>query len=178
MEYRARQALIDFKEWTDAFKGVVSSNWGINITAENNTPGGIWMQPPAYTASAYAKSTTSGSTVTPEPLTLPGWSGANQIPLTVNGNTVKVNFKPVDANMRLQLVYRASDGSAVYGQPVSSGEACLRLDKTAKSNVVIAVISSTDYLYVDDSTRKKKYSYTFDLVSGVSGTASTTAKYF
>jgi hypothetical protein len=178
MEYRARQALIDFKEWTDAFKGVVNSNWGINITAENNTPGGIWMQPPPYKASAYAQSTTSGTTVTPEPLTLPGWSGANQIPLTVSGDTVKVNFKPVDASMRLQLVYRASDGSAVYGQPVSSGEACLRLDKAPKNSVVIAVISNTDYLYTSDAIRKKKYSYTLDLVSGATGTASTTSKYF
>jgi len=178
MEYRARQALIDFKEWTDAFRGVVNSNWGINITAENNTPGGIWMQPPPYKASAYASSTTSGSTVTPEPVTLPGWSGANQIPLTVSGDTVKVSFKPVDANMRLQLVYRASDGTAVYGQPVSTGEACLRLDKSPKSGVVIAVVSNTDYLYTGDAIRKKKYAYTLELVSGVSGTASTTGKYF
>jgi hypothetical protein len=100
MEYRARQALIDFKEWTDAFKSVVNSNWGINITAENNTPGGIWMQPSPYKASAYASSTTSGTTVTPEPLTLPGWSGANQIPLTVNGDIMKVGFGPADPNMR------------------------------------------------------------------------------
>jgi hypothetical protein len=43
-----------------------------------------------------------------------------------------------------QLVYRAGDGSAVYGQPVSTGEDCLRLDKTPKNGTVIAVVSNTD----------------------------------
>jgi hypothetical protein len=177
-EYRARQALIDFKEWTDAFKSVVNSNWGINVTAENNTPGGIWKTPPAYTASAYAKSTTTGKTVTPEPLTLPGWTGANQIPITVSGDQLTVKFNPVDANMTLQLAYRASDGSAVYSQPVASGEACLRMDKAPKNSTVIAVVTSTDYIYTGDAIRSKKYSYTLELGTGATATASTTGKYF
>jgi hypothetical protein len=54
----------------------------------------------------------------------------------------------------------------------------LRVDKPAKNSVVIAVISNTDYVYTGDAIRKKKYGYTLDLVSGVSGTASTTGKYF
>jgi hypothetical protein len=177
-EYRARQALIDFKEWTGAFKDVVNSNWGIDITAENNTPGGIWRTPPAYTASAYAKSTTSGKTVTPEPLTLPGWTGANQIPITVSGDRVTVKLNPVDAHMTLQLAYRASDGSAVYSQPVASGDACLRLDKAPKASTVIAVVTSTDYIYSGDELRSKKYSYTLELGAGATATASTTGKYF
>jgi hypothetical protein len=54
----------------------------------------------------------------------------------------------------------------------------LRLDKAAKNNVVIAVVTNTDYIYTGDAIRKKKYNYTLEWVGGATGTASTTAKYF
>jgi hypothetical protein len=63
--------------------------------------------------------------ITPSLGTLPGWSGDNQIPLKVDGDRVRVNFAPQGNNMRMQLAYRAEDGTAVYSQPVESGEACL-----------------------------------------------------
>lgn len=177
LEYRARQALVDFGPWSDAFKDPINGNWGRIIGAEE-IAGGILMEPPPYVAGAYAETTNDGGTLVPEPLTLPGWSGANQIPLTVSGSEVRVDFQPLDPNMRLQLVYRADDGSAVYGQPVESGASCLRLDKPPKQGVVIAVISNTDYVYEGEATRTRKYDYRVELVSGVSGTASTATQWF
>ena len=80
--------------------------------------------------------------------------------------------------MRLQLVYRAEDGSAVYGEPVESGEACLNLQKPPKNGVVIAVVSNVDYLYEGEETRTRKHDYRIHLVEGVSGTASIYDKHY
>lgn len=177
MEYRARQALVDFGDWSDAFKVQINNFWGITVTAEA-TGGGVMMEPAPHRLTPYAATTQVDSTLVPEPETLPGWSGANQIPLKVNGNTVRVNFEPYGQNMRMQLVYRAEDGSAVYSQPTASGEVCLNLDKAPKDGVVTAVVSNTDYLYEGDETRKRKYDYRLHLQSGVEGTAPIYDKHF
>ncbi|HSC88844.1 MAG TPA: hypothetical protein VLC09_16290 [Polyangiaceae bacterium] len=177
VEYRARTALVDFGPWKEAFEDPINGNWGRTIGAEE-IAGGILTEPPAHQLRPYVATTREGDTLTPEPLTLPGWSGANQIPLTTSGNEVRVNFSPIGENMQLQLVYRAADGSAVYGQPVKSGESCLRLDKAPRDGVVIAVVTNTDYLYEGDATRQKKYDYRVDLVEGVSDTADPTQKYW
>lgn len=170
-EFRARTALVDFGPWTEAFLDPIEGNWGRTIGAEEGPPGGILEEPPAHQLYPYAATTREGNILTPEPLTLPGWSGANQIPLTVDGTEVRVDFQPIGQNMTLQLVYRAEDGSAVYGQPVASGESCLRLDKAPADGTVIAVVSNTDYVFEGEATRTAKYDYKVELVSGVSDTA-------
>ncbi len=112
---------------------------------------------------------------------MPGWSGANQIPLTVSGatgSTISVNFTPLGNNMSCQLVYRATDGSVVYSQPVASGTCSLRLDKAVKNNVVVAVICNTDFIYNGESSRTTKYDYRLALGTGVSGTASINSQWF
>ncbi len=177
LEFRARTALVDFGPWTEAFEGPIDDNWGRTIGAEE-IAGGILEEPPAHQLRPYVATTREGDTLTPEPLTLPGWSGANQIPLTVDGNEVRVDFQPLGENMRFQLVYRAEDGTAVYGQPVESGASCLRLDKAPKNGVVIGVVSNTDYVFEGEETRTKKYDYRLNLVSGVSDTADITEKYY
>ena len=126
----------------------------------------------------YAATTLDGNTLVPEPDTLPGWSGANQIPLQTSGDRVIVDFEPLAQNMRLQLVYRAEDGSAVYGKPVANGEACLDLQKRPKNGVVIAVVSNVDYKYDGEETRTRKYNYRIQLIEGVSGTASIYDKHY
>ena len=78
-EYRARQAFGDFGMWQTAYKNLLNDNWNATIKAEWSPS---WMEPAPWKATCYAGSTVSGSTLTPDPLTLPGWSGANQIPLT------------------------------------------------------------------------------------------------
>ncbi|AJQ97211.1 hypothetical protein [Gynuella sunshinyii] len=170
MEYRARQAMVDFGAWTDALKVPINNNWGRTIGAEAIS-GGILQQPTPHKLTFYADSDTVGSVVIPATDTLPGWSGANQIPFVTNGDTVKIKFDPQDENMRLQLAYRAADGSAVYSKPVSSGEVCLTLDKPAKDGTVVAVVSNVDYLYQGESSRSRKYNYQLEMVEGVSGTA-------
>jgi len=177
MEYRARQAMVDFGPWSDAFKDPINGNWGRTVGAER-IDGGILQEPAPYRLGFYAEASKQGDTLVPSTETLPGWSGANQIPLKVSGNKVRVNFKPIGQNMRLQLAYRAQDGSAVYSQPVASGEACLNLDKAPKDGSVVAVVSNVDHLYQGEETRKRKHDYRIQLLEGVSGTASTTEKHY
>jgi hypothetical protein len=45
------------------------------------------------------------------------------------------------------------DGTAVYSQPVESGELYLRLHRAPRRGVVTAVVSNTDYVYTGDATR-------------------------
>ena len=174
-EYRAKQALVDFGKWKNACLALLNSNFGMSIGAEWQPS---WLNPAPWIATPYVKTTNNNGTLTPDTLTLPGWSGANQIPLKVSGTTVSVNFQPIGANMTCQLVYRTTTGTPVYSQYVSSGTCTLRLDNAAANGVVIAVITNTDYTYNGDATRKKKYDYRLQLVSGISGTADIHTKWF
>jgi hypothetical protein len=80
--------------------------------------------------------------------------------------------------MTCQLCYRATDGTPVYGTPVSSGACSLRLDKAPNKNVIIAVICNTDYRYMGDSTRKAHYDYRLKLGAGVTGAADIYTKWY
>jgi hypothetical protein len=177
MEYRARQAMVDFGPWSDAFKDPINQRWGSTIGAER-IDGGILQETTPYRMTFYAETSKQGDVLVPKADTLPGWSGANQIPLQTSGNKVRVNFEPIGQNMRIQLAYRAEDGSAVYSQPVESGEACLNLDKAPKDGVVVAVVSNVDHLYQGEETRKRKYDYRIHLLEGVSGTAPIYEKHY
>lgn len=170
MEFRARQAMVDFGPWSNAFKVPINNNWGRTINAES-VAGGILQDPGAHRLTFYSATTQEGTTLIPSTTTLPGWSGANQIPLKVTGNKVRVNFQPIGQNMRVQLAYRAADGSAVYSKPVTSGEACLDLTKAPKNGVVVAVVSNVDHLYNGEETRTRKHDYRLQLLEGVTGTA-------
>ena len=181
MEYRAKQALLDMKEWSNAFKQLLNSYFGTSIGPEGNADGMTnWINCAAWTATPYAKTTDNGSgLLTPEQRTTPGWSGANQIPLKVTGAMASVDFQPIGTNMTCQLCYRsASDGLPVYSTPVSSGSCSLRLDKAPISNVVIAVICNTDYKYLGDTTSKAHYDYRLQLGAGVTGTADVNTKWY
>jgi hypothetical protein len=175
-EYRAKQALVDFGPWKNAVLALLNAHFGQSIGAEWQPS---WMNPPVWTATPYVKTTNNGGLLTPDPVTLPGWSGANQIPLTVSGSSVTVNFEPIGANMTCQLVYRTTTGVPVYSTPVSSGACTLNFTKGAPaSNVVIAVITNTDYIYGGEATRKAHYDYRLRLVSGVTGTANVNTKWY
>lgn len=174
-EYRAKQATVDFGKWKNACLALLNANFGTSIAAEWQPS---WLNPAAWKATPYVKTKNNGGTLTPDTLTLPGWSGANQIPLTVNGTTVSVNFQPIGANMTCQLVYRSTAGVPVYSPYVSSGTCTLRLDAAPANGVVIAVITNTDYTYNGDATRKKKYDYRLQLLNGVSGAADIYTKWY
>ena len=176
MEYRAKQALLDMKKWSNAFKSLLNSYFGTSIGPEWSP---YWINCETWKATPYAKTTNDGTgLLTPEQRTTPGWSGANQIPLTVTGTMATVDFQPIGANMTCQLCYRASDGTPVYGAPVSSGACSLRLDKTPIQGVIIAVICNTDYKYLGDSTRKKHYDYRLKMGTGVTGPADINTRWY
>ena len=179
-EYRAKQALIDMKQWSNAFKALLNGYFGTSIIPEGDADNmANWINCAPWTATPYAKTTNDGSgLLTPDQLTTPGWSGANQVPLKVSGTMATVNFQPVGPNMTCQLCYRATDGTPVYSTPVSSGACSLRLDKAPGSNVVIAVICNTDYKYLGDTTRKAHYDYRLQLGTGVTGAADVNTKWY
>ena len=173
-EYRAKQATLDFGRWTESAKKSLYSDgrhFGQNIGAEWEP---YWINCAIWKATPYAKTTNSDGVLTPDSITLPGWTGANQIPLTIPANLdmIAVDFMPDTANMTLQLCYRDVDGYAVYSEIVegTAGQTktCyLRLDKRPAGNVVMAVITSTDYLWRNDNTRKAKYKYKIGIKDGV-----------
>lgn len=174
-EYRAKQALVDFGPWKTAVLALLNGHFGQSIGAEWQPS---WLNPDAWIATPYVKTTNNAGLLTPEARTLPGWSGANQIPLTVTGNIVTVNFEPIGANMTCQLVYRSTTGVPVYSQYVSSGTCSLKLDVPPANGVVIAVITNTDYIYNGESTRTAHYDYRLRLVTGVTGAASVNTKWY
>jgi hypothetical protein len=126
-EYAARVALGDFMELSSSIQGFGSSKM-------------------------YAATTSSNGTLTPSNTALlPRYTSRNNIPITVasGATTVSVNFMPAamgskgtTADMRAQLVYRATDGTAVYGPPAASGTVSITLSKPPKNNVVVLVISN------------------------------------
>jgi hypothetical protein len=174
-EYRAKQALVDFGPWKNAVLALLNGHFGQSIGAEWQPS---WLNPAAWIATPYVQTTNNAGLLTPEARTLPGWSGANQIPLTVTGNTVTVNFEPIGANMTCQLVYRSTTGVPVYSKYVSSGTCSLKLDVPPANGVVIAVITNTDYIYNGESTRTAHYDYRLRLVTGVTGAASVNTKWY
>lgn len=175
-EYRAKQALIDMGPWTNAIMKLMNTQFGTAIKAEGDN---TWLNPATWYASPYAKTTRSADGVlTPEYRTTPGWSGANQIPLVVDGPVVTVNFKPLGPNMTIQLCYRTRDGQAIYGTPVYGGDCSLSIDQPPANNVIFAVITNTDYKYLGEETRKAHFDYRLKLVEGVKGTADVDKKWF
>lgn len=178
MEYRAKQALIDMKEWSGAIKKLIDANFKSSIGTEWSP---YWINCTKWIATPYAKTwmlDKENKILTPEPRTTPGWSGANQIPLMVTGDVVEVNFIPLGQNMTCQLCYRSTDGTPIYSTPVSSGLCSLKLDKTPANSVVIAVICNTDYVYEGEQTRKAHFKYQLQLVKGITEKASVYKKWY
>ncbi|MEO7959511.1 MAG: hypothetical protein ABIW76_22760 [Fibrobacteria bacterium] len=175
VEYRARLALLDLKNWSEAAKKLVNDNFGSSIGSEW-APYKINVAP--WIATPYAKTTDSSGSLIPEARTTPGWSGANLIPLKVTGSSVSVTFRPLGANMSLQLCYRATDGTSVYSAPVATGNATLRLDKAPANGVVIAVVCNTDYKYLGEATRKAHFDFRLQPGNGITGAADVNKKWY
>jgi len=175
-EYRAKQAVLDMGKWTTNMKSLLNSNMGVTIKAEWSP---YWINVASWSATPYVVTSKDANNVlTPEARTLPGWSGANQIPLSVSGDEVTVNFQPVGRNMTCQLCYRTKSGLIRYSQVVNGGDCTLKLDVAPANNVVFAVITNTDYIYEGDTTRKTHYDYRLQLVKGVTGTAAVNKKWY
>ena len=170
--------MCDFGNWTPAYKKLLHNAWGLMIKDEREP---VWIECEPWKATCYVSTSyDKGSrTLKPEERTLPGWSGANQIPLKVEDKgMVSVDFRPLSENMSCQLVYRATDGSVVYSEPVTDGTCALEFLKPVKNNVVIAVVCSTDYVFEGDKTRKAKYGYHLKLGKGITSAADINTKWW
>jgi hypothetical protein len=175
-EYRAKQALIDFKKWSNACEEVLYYYFLDTLKPEGSSISMTnWLDTcSGWKATPYAKTQKSNDTLIPEARTLPGWSGANQIPLkiTTGSSLASVYFKPIGKNMKCQLCYRATDGSAIYSTPVDSGTCSLSLDKSPANSVIFAVVCNTDYVFTKDTNiRKNHYDYRLKIGTGIKDTA-------
>ncbi|HYH04163.1 MAG TPA: LamG-like jellyroll fold domain-containing protein, partial [Bacillota bacterium] len=141
-EYAARLALGDFMEFSNSIQGLASTSM---YAATINQSG--WLVPSDKNK-------------------LPRYTGRNNIPITVSqgATEVTVDFAPdaqgsngTAADMRAQIVYRATDGTTVFSTPVASGKTTIKLTKAPKYGVVIVVISN-----VTMSGYKKVTSYGWD----------------
>lgn len=175
-EYRGRQAFQDFEQWSHAFRQLLHDYWGVQVQ-EEGANFDIDVEP--WTMTNYVATTNNGGTLTPAARTLPGWSGANQIPLTIDpaATSVSVDFTPLGANMSLQLVYRDADGVIHYSDPVASGTASMPVGDVL-NNVVVAVVCNTDYVYEGEQTRIAKFDYRLDIGAGVTDTADIYTKWW
>lgn len=183
MEYRAKLAMLDMQGWSENIRTLLNDNFGRQLGCEaedSNWDSDCSIKNVAkWYATPYQTMTEQNGVLTPNSETTPGWSGANIVPLTVNGTTVKVKLTPIGDNMSLQLCYRATDGTPVYSEPVmGEGSATLRLDKTPQSGVVFAVVCNTDYAYKGNETRTKHHNYTLTLENGISGAADAKTRWY
>lgn len=163
-EYRARLALCDMGRFSKAVLNLTKQSMGMvigsDVVGKYVTP---WKATPYVSTSEDAE-----GWLTPEQRTLPGWSGANIVPIAVDGDNVKVSFKPVGEyakaeNMSCQLCYRTAEGKVVYSNPFSGGSYTLDLTTDKPANgVVFAVVCNLDYIFTND-IRKYKYDYRLKL---------------
>lgn len=192
-EYRARLALCDFKRYTNAALNLYRSNmgaiFGSDVDGKYVDP---WKATP-YTSLSLVESEEEIEELTkatpeveepedmsfndegwlkPDELTLPGWTGANIVPIKVDGDKVLVAFAPfgdnaTGDNMSCQLCYRTAEGKTVYGNPIKGGCYMLDLSKDRPANdVVFAVVCNLDYTFSGNTNiRKKKYDYRMKISS-------------
>ncbi len=165
LEYRARQALIDVGQWSNACRKLIDDNWLVSIEQEWEP---YWKKVEPWQATPYANmypcdAVDSAGWWKPEWRTTPGWSGANQIPLHVKGEVgslLSLHFKPLGKNMVCMLCYRTKRGKKFYSQPIyGEGDLYVRLTDQPANNVVLAVVVNTDYIYEGEQTRKQHFDY-------------------
>lgn len=184
LEYRARQAMIDVGQWSNACRKLLDDNWLLTVQQEWSP---YWKKVEVWKATPYANmykcdEVDSARWWRPEWRTTPGWSGANQIPLHVNGqagNLISLHFKPLGKNMVCMLCYRSKRGKIYYSQPVESeGDVLMQLEETPANNVVIAVVVNTDYIYKGEDTRKQHFDYRLQMGENVYQPAKAQLKWY
>ena len=186
MEFRARLAMLDMKEWSKEIKNLLNQNFGGNSYDEVNRNSKYdWKMTP------YQKMTESNGWLVPDAATTPGWSGANIVPLKVQSGAtqVSVTMKALGKNMSLQLAYRATDGTPVYSVPMQTQNAndevtaVLNLNKTPGtsngSQMVFAIVCNTDYQFTgNENIRKEHFNYNLKLNKGLSGAGDAYTKWY
>lgn len=184
MEYRARQAMIDVGQWSNACRKLLDDNWLVTIQQEWSP---YWKKVEPWKATPYANmyqcdQVDSVGWWRPEWRTTPGWSGANQIPLHVSGNTgdvISVHFQPMGKNMVAMLCYRTKQGKIYYSQPVEGeGDVVMQLQGVPANDVVILMVCNTDYIYKGEETRKAHFDYRLKMGDNVYQPAKAQLKWY
>lgn len=178
VEYRARQALADMGKWREAYVGLIDDSFGMQI-AEEWEPYSQSVAP--WVATPYVKTSVEDRVLIPDPYTLPGWSGGNQIPLTIErgAKVVRIAFEGLMENMTCQLAYRNKDGETKYSQYIhNNGEIVFNVEDAPVNGVVIAVVANTDFIYEDDETRKKRFDYRIEMGEGIQGAADINTRWY
>lgn len=185
-EYRARIALCDMGRYSQAvfnlMNNAMGAIYGSDVEGKYVAP---WKATPYVSTSvvedeaeveALTRATpeveepedvvfNEAGWLKPDALTLPGWTGANIIPIKVDGDKLLVAFQPFGANsteenMSCLLCYRTAEGKTVYGNSFSSGSFLLDLSEDRPANdVVFAVVVNTNYNFKNNNVRKLKYDY-------------------
>ncbi|MEN3324456.1 T9SS type A sorting domain-containing protein [Mariniflexile soesokkakense] len=176
-EYRARLALSDFGKYTEGILNMYRNNMGRNVGPERPA---LIDDLATWKATPYAKTTKdSEDFLIPEERTLPGWSGANIVPIHVTGTDATVFFQPLGKNMTMRLCYRTKAGAAFYSKPTYAGDATISFAEGQPANgVIFAVIANSDYIYEGESTRTSKFNYKLKLGSGAIQTAGVDKNWF
>lgn len=185
-EYRARIALCDMGRYSQAvfnlMNNAMGAIYGSDVEGKYVAP---WKATP-YVSTSIVEDAAEVEALTratpeveepedvvfneagwlkPDALTLPGWTGANIIPIMVDGDKLLVAFQPFGANsteenMSCLLCYRTAEGKTVYGNSFSSGSFLLDLSEDRPANdVVFAVVVNTNYNFKNNNVRKLKYDY-------------------
>lgn len=167
-EFRARIALCDMGRYSNATLKIYKANMGENIASDIQ---GKTVEPWKATPYVSVSEDETGWLV-PERRTLPGWTGANIIPVDVTGlDELITAFKPEGPdsspqNMSCQLCYRTKEGKTVYGEPFSEGSFRLDLSGERPANdVVFAIVCNTSYKYTN-TIRKTRYDYRLKFSEG------------
>lgn len=174
LEFRSRVALCDLGIYSNALKKLYNNYWNQKVESEGSLKCNPWNMTP-YAATSAGED----GWLIPEERTLPGWTGANIIPIKVSGNKATVTFDPgQEADMVCQLCWRTSDGTPVYAEPFESGSCTVILQgKQPANGVVFAVVCNRTYKYTS-ALLKKHFSYRIALGEGTDGTAPVTTKWF
>ena len=179
MQYRAKQATFDIGGFAPGYRKIVNNNFGGTVKAEWS-PYWIDVAPFKLTPYQTLDPNDEDGWLAPDTITNPGWSGANIIPVHVEGGHCAIEYRPEDANMRAQLCYRTRDGRCFYSQPVLAGTMELNwtADDAPANGVVFCVVCNTDYIFVNDDTRKKHFDYRVRLGDGALGVASKDIRWY
>lgn len=179
MQYRAKQATFDIGGFANGYRSVMDSNFGGTVRPEWEP---YWINVAPFKLTPYQQLTVNDAEgwLAPDPITNPGWSGGNILPIHVGENGCEIYFRPEDQNMRAQLCYRTKTGERYYSQPVLCGKLKLTWDSTNRpaNGVVFCVVANTDYRYINDDTRKKHYDYRIKLGEGALAPASKDIRWY
>ena len=155
LEFRSRVCLLDMGIYSNALKKISNQYFGSKVESEGSHKCAAWSMTP------YVETTLDEEGwLIPEERTLPGWTGANIIPLKVDDESVSVTLDTLEEeDMVCQLCWRTTDGTPVYSEPFEKDAFTVNLAGKAPANgVVFAVVCNRTYKYTA-ALRKKHFGY-------------------